>query len=521
MMTSVLLGVDIGTTNLKAVAFSPQGEALATASQSTPTHHPRTDWAEYDPEELWTVLCEIIGKVVKTLGDGSPVAAVAFTGMAEAGVPLDKQGTPLFPAISWFDRRALKQLDHWIATIGVERTALITGLPTAPAAGVLRLLWFRDNHPELFNRTARWLNLPDYAAYRLCSEQATEFSLASRMMLLDINQRSWSEELLSELDLPAEILAPLAESGSVIGLVTAEGAAQTGLPAGIPVCAGGHDHLCAAAALGVVNYGDLFDSIGTAEALIAAVPPGPVDPTNAEAGIAQGIHILPDQHYVISGNVYGGGSFEWVTQLLCSLAAAQDIDNFNEVIRRATDAPLGSGGVFFLAHLRQANPPTMDPLSRGAFIGLSSQTESGHIARAVIEGLAYEYQIILDEVTTRFDFESRRLVATGGGTRNALLMQVKADVSGLPVSIPSVDEATCLGAAIAAGIGVGVYQNYRDAHQHMVLTERVVMPNAINHRRYKIYYNNIYRHLYEALRGMNRKISAQEPDAQLSIEDSF
>lgn len=505
-MTQALIGVDIGTTNLKAVAFSLDGRQLAKASVPTPTHYPQADWAEFPVDALWDGLVAVMQRVATELGTTHEPLAIAFTGMAEAGVPLCKKGQALYPAIAWFDRRVLPQMEAWENKIGAERTAKITGLPIGPAAGILRPLWLRDNTPDIYARMKTWLNLPDYAAYRLCGTQVTEFSLASRMMVLDLETKDWSKDILEAVDFDKDKLGTLAQSGTQIGTLSLEMAERLGLPNGLPVCTGGHDHLCAAVGLGVTRDGDIFDSIGTAEAMVAAVPESSPNPKNAAAGIAQGLHVLPNRSYAITGNAFGGGSFDWTRKLLLSSITDEKMA-FETLIELASETDIGSGGVFFLPHLRQANPPNLDARSRGAFLGLSSDSTSGHMARAVLEGLAYEFQQILDAVHDNFGLNSTGLVASGGGTRNKLFMQIKADVSGLPITIPDVEEATCLGAAMAAGIGVGVFKSYEHAYSQFTLSQTVFEPDTNNHVIYQDRYQHIYADIYRALKSLNHKIS--------------
>ena len=505
-MKSALLGVDIGTTNLKTVAFSTDGRQFAKASVPTPTNYPRPDWAEFDHDALWGALAGTIRDAIDGLPRETKPTAIAFTGMAEAGLPLDENDKPLYPAITWFDRRVLPQMEDWRTCVGEEKTARLTGLPLSPAAGILRLLWLRDNEPELFARTKSWLNLPDYAAFRLCGEKVTEYSLASRMMAFDLDQKSWSSELLDKCEIDQRLFGSLAGSSTQIGTVHADAATLTGLPEGLPVCTGGHDHLCAAVGLGVTSADDLFDSIGTAEAIIAATPSRNSSPTIAASGIAQGVHVLPNRYYAISGNTFGGGSIEWTRSLLQG-ALPESARSFSELSDLASNVPAGSGGVFFLPHLRRANPPIDDPASRGAFVGLSSDSTPGHLARAVLEGLAFEFQRIQDAVSDSFNLSCSRLVAAGGGTRNRLFMQIKSDVSGLPIVVPDVEEATCLGAALAAGIGSGIYGDYDDAAAQVRYSEIVVEPDGPTHDLYRTRYEAVYLKLYDSLKSINHEIS--------------
>ena len=525
---SVLIGVDIGTTNLKAVAFGLDGKPLAKASAPTPTDYPRPDWAEYPHDAFWEALLHVIRELVGKLAPDAEPRGIAFTGMAEAGFPLDNKGNPLYPAISWFDRRVVPQMRRWQAQFGTAATARITGLHIGTAAGILRPLWLRDRASEVFAQTRTWLNLPDYAAYRLCGVKATEYSLASRMMVLDLATRQWSPELLDQVGFDSALFGEPVPSALQIGTVQRDAADRTGLPTGLPLCTAGHDHPCAALGLGIADAGDLLDSIGTAEAVVASLP-APVDePGIAEAGIDQGIHVFPGRYYAMSGLGYGGGSIDWSRRLLLDAArgartpvasapppldspardgAHRTNQSFDALIAMADAVPAGCDGVFFLPHLRQANPPIFDPSSRGAFVGLSSDTGPGHLARAVLEGLAFDFQRLLDTMSDRFQLRNRQLIATGGGTRNQLLMQIKADVSGLPIIIPDVDEAACRGAAIAAGIGAGVYANHADAFEQMRAGHRIIEPDASQHDFYRERYEKVFVKLYDALQGANQEIS--------------
>ena len=508
-MQRALLGIDVGTTNTKVVAFSTDGVELAKASVPTETLHPQQGWTEYDVDGLWNAVCDLLKQALRQLPDGVTPVAISATGMAEAGVPLDGSGNPLYSAISWLDRRTTDELEIWQETVGADRTANTTGLPMNTTAGILRLLWLRNNVPETFGRTERWLNLPDYCAYKLSSAAITDYSLASRMMILDLKKKQWSADLLDEIGIGQEIFGKLVQSGTKIGAVTEEAAASTGLPTGIPVCAGGHDHLCAALGLGVTQTGDVFDSMGTAEAIVVSLKaPSPTSEI-AGKGIAQGVHVVPGQYYAISGLFYSGGSIDWVRQLLTSaidneLSSAQAYERIQQL---ASEVKAGSDGVHFLPHLQQANPPIFDPHSRGAFVGLSGGTGAGHLARSVMEGLAYEFQRLFDCVVEAFGVDGRSWIASGGGTRNQLLMEIKAAVAGKPINIPVVDEATCLGAAVLAGIGAGVYSSVEDAQAKVQFTSRTIECDADLQHVYAGNYKAVFLHLYDSLQELNHKIN--------------
>lgn len=509
-MRPALIGIDAGTTNTKVVAFSTNGEELAKASVPTAALHPQPGWIEYDVDVLWHVVCELLQTVVNSLPEDVRPAAIVVTGMAEAGVALDSSGTALYPAISWLDQRTVDELAAWESAIGKDRTAEITGLPMNTAASALHLLWLKNNEPQVFAKMQRWLNLPDYIAFKLSSVATTDYSLASRMMLLDLKQKNWSDELLTHIGIGREKLGDLVASGSQTGAVIEDASLATGLPVGLPVCAGGHDHLCAALGLGATQAGDTFDSMGTAEAIVVNLDKPLPSASIASKGIAQGMHVVPGRYYAISGLFYSGGSIDWVRQLLTStLGTDLTLDEvYDALLQQAAKVSAGSDGVYFLPHLRQANAPVFDPTSRGALVGLTGDSGPGHIARAVLEGIVYEFQQLADCVHEAFEVGDGRWLATGGGTRNALLMRIKAAVAGQSLTIPDVDEATCLGAALLGGLGVGIYKDVDDAQTSVTQSQKTIECDPQLQRVYQRNYSDVFVQLYASLQSLNHAIDA-------------
>lgn len=511
-MRQALLGIDIGSTNTKVVAFSVDGSELAKAGRPTATLYPRPGWAEYDANALWRSICELLREVHRTLPEDAKPVSIGVSGMAEAGVPLDAAGQVLYRAISWFDRRTTETLEWWSDTVGRDRTAEITGQPLNTAGGILRPLWLRQHEPDTFTRMRRWLNVVDFCAFRLCGAAATDHTLASRMMVLDIDSKRWSASILADIGLDESQLGECVPSGTRLGGLTATASNETGLPAGLPVCAGGHDHVCAGLALGLVQPGDVLDSMGTAEAVLVTLDEPKPTAEVATQGIAQGIHAAPDRYYAISGLHYSGGSVGWVRELLTTtLDQEAPADGaFDRMVTVASKAPAGSGGVHFLPHLRQANPPVHDPRSRGAFVGLTSDSGPGHLARAVMEGIAYECHRLLECMRTQFAPGAGTFAATGGGARIEPLMRIKAALAGRPVVVPDVEEATCLGAAILGGIGAGIYSNVEQAHECVVFNNRTIEPDAELQRFYRDRYQNVFLSLYESLRDVHHAIGDAE-----------
>lgn len=391
------VGLDVGTTGVKAVAFDASYTELAAATVPTPTRPLPDGGAEYDADELWAAAAQVLRTVTGALATSGHVArGIAAASMGEAGVLVDGAGRPTAPVIAWFDQRTVPQAAWWAATVGVEPTHAINAIPVDPIFGAPKMLWIQQHWPEAWAAGRHWLNMADWAAYRLSGEMATDHSLASRSMLYDLRRRRWSDELLAASGLDGSRLAPLVQSGRPVGTVTAEASAATGLPPGCVVGAGGQDHICAALALGVTEPGMLLDSIGTAEAFFLVLDDVDASGRLARAGLAQGAHVEAGRVYALAALSDGGGRID------------------------ARRAELGLAWDDFLA------TPEAD---------------------AVIDELAAEGEAQITTLIETADQPRIRHLATGGGSRNLRLIERKRAHSGRTIEIASQTEATALGAA--------------------------------------------------------------------------
>lgn len=466
----LLLGVDIGTTNIKVVAFNPNGEVVAQASTPMPTLYPKPGWACHNPEELWRSFVLATRKVTSQLESPDRIAGVAVASLAEAAVPLDVHSLPTHDIIAWFDRRTQPQAEWLDQTFGKDYLFGLTGLTLQPIFGLCKLLWLKENAPDAFDRTVSWLNMADYIAFRLSGVRATDYSLASRTLAFDLHGVCWASELLQEVNVPPDLFAPLLPSGSSLGTVQTEIAAEIGLPRTVQVAVGGHDHVCGALAAKIVKPGRILNSLGTGEAIFLPIEQPLTDPEIGRQGYTQGAHVAGG-YYALGGQYTSGASVEWFR------AALGDSADHSILIAEAEKVPAGSLGVFFLPHLRLANPPYDDPKSRGAFIGLSADVQRGTLFRALLEGLAFESRNSLEPLLNCSNItESQAMYAIGGSTRNHLLMSIKATVLGEPINVIGVEEATSLGAAILGGIGSGVYADVPSALKELRYTKTSVEP---------------------------------------------
>ena len=505
MNDPLILGLDIGTTNVKAAVFDRSGRTLALAVRPMLTYYPRAGWAYFEPEEVWGQTVGAIREALSTLQPDqiSAIAGIAAASVGESGVPLDASGEPTYHAIAWFDTRTQTQTDRLAAAVGRDALFMVSGLALKPIWSLLKLLWLRDVEPDAYERTVRWLHVADYVAYRLCGVGATDHSLASRTQAFDLRERRWSEALLTEVGVPLDLWAPLVESGTALGPVTPAAAAETGLPTSAIVAAGGHDHVVGALAMGVFEPGRLLDSLGTAEALLLPLAQPIMNPTMGEEGYTQGAHVAPGRYYAFGSQHTSGAALAWARDVLGTDHPA--------LIAEAETVPPGSLGVAFLPHLRLADPPTNDHRVRGAWVGLSTDTGRGALYRAVLEGLACGARASLAGLLRHAGVpEPTEIVAIGGGTKNELLLRIKATVMNRPYVVAGVAEATALGAAVLGGIGAGVYRDAADAVASLHYPRTPVEPVADDVARYDTLYEEVFLYLYPALRAINHTIYRRE-----------
>ncbi len=505
----LLAGIDVGTTNIKALVFDTAGRVKASASAPTPTHYPRPGWAYHKPEEIWACTLTLLRNVVSQLNGTGPISSIAVSSMAEAGVPLDAGDRPTADIIAWFDRRTTPQATWLDQTIGRDRIYRLTGLPLRPIFGLCKVLWLKENVPEAFAKTVSWLNVADYITFRLCGEKATDYSLASRTLAFDLHQLNWHAGLLEEAGISPALFAPVMPSGTPLGRLLPDVARTSGLPIDVQVTTGGHDHVCGALAVGAIEPDTLLNSLGTAEALCIAGGHPWLSAEIAEQGYTSGAHVAPDRFYVLGGIYTSGASVEWLRNLL-----GNDV-YYDTLIDEAEAVPAGSLGVHFQPHLRLGNPPHNDPASRAAFVGLTADVTRGTLFRAVLEGLAFECRLCLDAITSHPEIRlPKRIVAIGGNTRNRLLMQIKSSVLNQRISIAEVEESVALGAAVLGGLGAGVYTDIDSVRNELSYDSRTIEPNVEQVEIYETSFQSVYRKIFPALQSLHHNVR----DIQDTIE---
>jgi len=509
-----LAGIDLGSTSLKCVIYDLAGNVVASGTRPTERFHPYPDhpeWTVWEPEQIWGGTAAAIKEAVSMLTDPRQIKAVAVTGMGMDGVPVDEQGNWLYPFISWHDPRTESQLNWWKNHISAEKSFRIGGGTLWRFNTALRLLWMAEHEPEILARTDKWLLIEDFLNFMLCERRATDYTMASCTLLFDQSKRDWSQEILNQAGIERRLLCDVYPSGTPLGEVTAKASKATGLPAGTPVVLGGHDYLCGALPVGAFKPGVVLDVTGTWEIVLAAIPEPILTQDVQKSGMTVETHVARDT-YAVWGGAVAADMLEWYRKeygFEAEMQAKQDDGvDWDYLMAAASASPAGARGVMFLPHMSAAGCPVVDARSLGAFVGLSNFVESGDMLRAIIEGLDYQVLDIVTALKTGLGITPERLVAVGGATRNQFWMQNKADVVGLPIEVPDVEEATPLGAAILAGIGIGLYRNEQDAFEHVYKPGKTYQPDSQLASKYSEWYQ-IYKQLYPVLKSVSHQLYDQ------------
>lgn len=509
-MMDYLMGIDLGSTSLKAIVYDSRGNAVARGSRATEKFHPHADhpeWTVWQPEQIWGGTAAAILDAVAQLDDPKQIRAIAVTGMGMDGLPVDEQGNWLYPFISWHDPRTAPQLQWWLEHVGAEKVFSIGGNPLWPINSALRILWMAENEPEILSRADKWLLIEDFLNFMLCGRRVTDYSMASCTLLFDQRTLRWSDELLELSGIDRRLLCEVQPSGTLLGEVHDRAAEATGLAAGTPVVLGGHDHLCGALPVGVFRPGVVLDVTGTWETVIAPTAEPVLKDELRRAGITVQAHVARRVHTAWGGAV-AGEMVEWHRRQLGGPAGADrtgDTPDWSQLMAEASDSPPGARGVMFLPHMSAAACPVVDSRSLGAFAGMTNRATRGDLLRAIIEGLDYQFLDIVSAMEAALGNRFEKFVAVGGATRNRFWMQNKADVAGRIVEVPDVEEATPLGAAILAGIGVGVYRDEQDAFERVYRPGAVYKPDPELSARYARWFR-IYRDLYPAMKTIHHRL---------------
>ena len=506
-----LLGIDIGTTNLKANLYDVTGHRVAAASRPNTAQYPypnNPDWAVYSPEALWHATLANIRQITSQVAEPEAIEALAIAGMGEPIIPLDRDGAWLHPAICWFDRRTEPQAGWWREQFGARRIYAITGQPVSFFLSLNAMLWIREHQPEVFRRAHKWLVVEDFLTFQLTGAYATDYSIASRTMGFDILNKRWSEEIFAAADLDPATMADPYPSGTPVGTLRPEVAALTGLAPGTVVATGGHDHGCATLPAKVDRQDSILNSTGTTDVMLGVLDAPHLSDAAYEEAIPVYPHPLVGKYQVMDSILFGATALDWYLDRFGGefRAAAERTGGnvYDLLLQSAAQADPRTRGLFWLPNARGI--PT-DPAARGAFVGIRESHTGAEFIRAIVEGICYEIRIHIDNYERLFGTAVERMVVVGGTSRSAFWTQVRADVTGRVVEVLDTEEATSLGAAMLAGMAAGVYANYEAAAGQAHRVRRVFVPDPGRHDQYDHCYRQVYRRMAGTLRGLDTEIA--------------
>jgi xylulokinase len=487
---SLFLGIDVSTTATKALLVDETGAVVAVASSPHTLQTPQPLWSEQDPREWWEAALKSIRLVLEQAGGGERVAALGLTGQMHGLVLLDEAGEVLRPAILWNDQRTQSQCDEIHQRVGKEKFIQITGNVALTGFTAPKILWVKENEPEVYARARHVLLPKDYVRYKLTGEYAMDKADGAGTVLFDLKARAWSQEVLEHLGIDPRWMPPTFEGPQFTGHITAQAAAASGLKEGIPVAAGGGDQAAQAVGVGAVTPGVVALTVGTSGVVFATTPTALVEP---EGRLHAFCHAVPGRWHFMGVMLSAAGSLQWYRDTLAPGMS------FDELLQEAGSVPPGSEGLQFLPYLSGERTPHPDPLARGAFIGLTLRHGRGHLTRAVLEGVAFGLKDSFTLIQNAGLGGITQVRASGGGTKGALWRQILASVLEAELVTVNTTEGAAFGAALLAGVGAGAWTDVESACRETVRLTGSTLPDPAQVAAYRPAYQ-LYRQLYPALK---------------------
>ena len=497
MTTQYFLGIDTSTTSSKALLIDTNGQMIAVASSPHTLQTPKPLWSEQNPSKWWEAVSASIQSVLEKAGvSGERVAAIGLTGQMHGLVLLDEAGNVLRPAILWNDQRTQSQCDEIHRRIGKEKFIQITGNVALTGFTAPKILWVKENEPEVYSKAKHVLLPKDYIRYKLTGAYAMDKADSAGTVLFDLKARDWSDKVLSALDIPRAWMPKTFEGTEFTGHVTDEAASLTGLKDGTPVAAGGGDQAAGAVGVGAVEPGIVGLTVGTSGVIFATTPSALIEP---EGRLHAFCHAVPGMWHFMGVMLSAAGSLQWYRDSL-----APDM-SFDDLLKEAESAPAGSEGLQFLPYLSGERTPYPDPLARGAFIGLTLRHSRAHMTRAVLEGVSFglkdSFKLIqnagLDAIT--------QVRASGGGTKGTLWRQILASVLEAELVTVNTTEGAAYGAALLAGVGAGAWPDVASACKSSIKITGSTLPDTSQRETYRKSYS-LYQELYPGLKSSFAKM---------------
>ncbi len=484
------LGIDIGTGGSRAVVIDERGKVLAS---ETTLHEefasPEIGWAEQNPDDWWRACVAAIRSVLQVVKP-EEIAAVSFSGQMHGSVFLDEADQIIRPALLWCDQRTDRQCAEITEKIGRQRLIELVSNPAVTGFTLPKILWLRENEPQSFEKTRAVLLPKDYIRLRLSGDKASDVADSSGTLLFDVQNRKWSDEMISAFELDANLFPKVYESTEVTGKVSAAGAGATGLIEGTPVVAGAGDNAAGAIGMGIVRARMLSATIGTSGVIFAVTDAPKLD---LKGRIHTLCHAIPGRWHNTGVTLAAGLSFKWFRENF-----GEGRSSYDELTIEAENIPSGSDGLVWLPYLMGERTPHLDATARAAFVGLTASHTKAHLTRAVLEGVAFSLKDSI-EIFSESGARAESIRLGGGGAKSPLWQQIQADVYGQTVETIEAEEGAAFGAAILAGVGAGFWQTVDEACEKTIKSARRIEPNPDAVKRLQKNYE-AYKLLYSALR---------------------
>ena len=495
-MTTYFLGIDTSTTSSKALLIDASGNVIAVASSPHTLQTPKPLWSEQNPLEWWDAVSASIKSVLEKANiSGERIAAVGLTGQMHGLVLLDESGNVLRPAILWNDQRTQSQCDEIHQIIGKEKFIQITGNVALTGFTAPKILWVKENEPEIYKKAKHVLLPKDYIRYKLTGDYAMDKADGAGTVLFDLKKRDWSDEVLSALEIPRAWMPKTFEGTEFTGTINEEAASLTGLKVGTPVAAGGGDQAAGAVGVGAVEVGIVGLTVGTSGVVFATTPSALIEPNGRLHAFC---HAVPNMWHFMGVMLSAAGSLQWYRDTLAPNISFDDLLNEAELI------PAGSEGLQFLPYLSGERTPHPDPLARGAFIGLTLRHSRAHMTRAVLEGVSFGLKDSFTLIQNAGLGKITQVRASGGGTKGKLWRQILASVLNAELVTVNTTEGGAYGAALLAGVGAKNWADVPSACKASIKITGSTQPDSSVDVYQKSY--AIYQELYPTLKSTFEKM---------------
>jgi len=487
-----LLGLDIGTSGVKTLLISLEGEIISNKTTSYPlaTLHP--GWAEQSPYDWWEATVNAIREIVSNdYIDANQIKGISLSGQMHSSVFLNEKMEVIRPAILWSDTRTSEQCRKiYTKAGGLDQLIHYVSNPALEGFTAPKILWLKEKEPENYQKVKYILLPKDYIRYRLTNELFTEVSDAAGTLLFDVIKKRWSASLLEKLEINQNLLPPVLNSFDLAGKITKNIADQTGLTPGTPVVAGGADNACGAVGSGITEEGRVMVSIGSSGVVLAQTNNPQAD---QEGRIHLFNHACPNSWYMMGVTLSAGMSYKWLEKKLFNSSL-----NYTELDQLAEEIEPGSEGLIFLPYLYGERTPHADANARGVYFGISGKHDQRHFIRSVLEGVTFALKDSLELIKDK-GVKIKEIRAIGGGAKSGIWQQILADVLGEKINLLNVEEGPAFGAALIAGVGVGVYSSFAEAVNRIIKVKKTIIPGIKNNQRYNQYYQ-LYKKLYYSLK---------------------